>query len=189
MTLSPRPRRSVLYMPGSNGRALAKARELPADCLIMDLEDAVAPEAKAAARAEIAAALQAGGYGRPRSRYPSQCHGLRRGSPTIWRWSPEVARTPYCCPKSNLPPRSTRPCSSLRPRAPRQTCQSGSWPKPHAACWISTAFCQTHPRGRSRNGHLRPRQRPAPAGGQRAEVACCMPSAIACWRPGRTVWI
>jgi len=57
------PRRSVLYMPGSNGRALAKARELPADCLIMDLEDAVAPEAKAAARAEIAAALQTGGYG------------------------------------------------------------------------------------------------------------------------------
>jgi citrate lyase subunit beta/citryl-CoA lyase len=64
MTNSPRPRRSVLYMPGSNGRALAKARELPADCLIMDLEDSVAPEAKAAARAEIAAALQAGGYGR-----------------------------------------------------------------------------------------------------------------------------
>jgi len=51
-------------MPGSNGRALAKARELPADCLIMDLEDSVAPEAKAAARAEIAAALQTGGYGR-----------------------------------------------------------------------------------------------------------------------------
>jgi len=49
-------------MPGSNGRALAKARQLPADCLIMDLEDAVAPEAKVAARAEIAAAIQAGGY-------------------------------------------------------------------------------------------------------------------------------
>ncbi len=64
MTNPPRPRRSVLYMPGSNGRALAKARELPADCLIMDLEDSIAPEAKAAARAEIAAALQAGGYGR-----------------------------------------------------------------------------------------------------------------------------
>jgi citrate lyase subunit beta/citryl-CoA lyase len=51
-------------MPGSNGRTLAKAHELPADCLIMDLEDSVAPEARAAARAEIAAALQTGDYGR-----------------------------------------------------------------------------------------------------------------------------
>ena len=45
-----RPRRSVLYMPGSNARALEKARELPADALILDLEDAVAPDAKALAR-------------------------------------------------------------------------------------------------------------------------------------------
>jgi len=58
-----RPRRSVLYMPGANTRALEKARELPADCLIMDLEDAVAPEAKDSARSEVAAAIRAGGYG------------------------------------------------------------------------------------------------------------------------------
>lgn len=58
-----RPRRSVLYMPGANTRALAKARELPADGLIFDLEDAVAPDAKIAARAAIAAAFAAGGYG------------------------------------------------------------------------------------------------------------------------------
>jgi citrate lyase subunit beta/citryl-CoA lyase len=50
-------------MPGSNSRALEKARELPADCLILDLEDAVAPEAKDAARAQVAAAIRAGGYG------------------------------------------------------------------------------------------------------------------------------
>jgi citrate lyase subunit beta / citryl-CoA lyase len=55
-----RPRRSVLYMPGSNARALEKARELPADCLILDLEDAVAPEAKAEARGAIVKALEAG---------------------------------------------------------------------------------------------------------------------------------
>ncbi len=55
-----RPRRSVLYMPGSNARALEKARELPADCLILDLEDAVAPEAKAAARDNIVKALKTG---------------------------------------------------------------------------------------------------------------------------------
>src|SRR6202167_3403211 len=54
------PRRSVLYMPGSNARALEKARELPADCLILDLEDAVAPEAKAQAREGIVKALASG---------------------------------------------------------------------------------------------------------------------------------
>ncbi|HZP35391.1 MAG TPA: CoA ester lyase [Methylomirabilota bacterium] len=57
------PRRSVLFMPGSNARALEKARTLPADALILDLEDAVAPEAKAAARAQVLAAVGAGGYG------------------------------------------------------------------------------------------------------------------------------
>src|SRR4051794_22958847 len=57
-----RPRRSVLYLPGSNPRALDKARTLPADGLIFDLEDAVAPEAKEAARATVAAALNEGGY-------------------------------------------------------------------------------------------------------------------------------
>jgi citrate lyase subunit beta/citryl-CoA lyase len=57
-----RPRRSVLYLPGSNPRALVKARTLPADGLIFDLEDAVAPEAKETARATIAAALSEGGY-------------------------------------------------------------------------------------------------------------------------------
>jgi citrate lyase subunit beta/citryl-CoA lyase len=58
-----RPRRSALYMPGSNARALEKARTLAADALILDLEDAVAPAAKADARAQVAAALAAGGYG------------------------------------------------------------------------------------------------------------------------------
>ncbi len=55
-----RPRRSVLYMPGSNPRALEKARELPADALILDLEDAVAPDAKAPARKNIFKALKTG---------------------------------------------------------------------------------------------------------------------------------
>ena len=62
-----RPRRSMLYMPGSNARAMEKARELPADAVILDLEDAVAPEAKAQARALIVAALKKGGFGAPRS--------------------------------------------------------------------------------------------------------------------------
>lgn len=58
-----RPRRSALYMPGSNPRALEKARGLPADVLILDLEDAVAPERKAEARAAVRAAIAGGGYG------------------------------------------------------------------------------------------------------------------------------
>ena len=57
------PRRSVLFMPGSNARALEKARTLPADALVLDLEDAVAPEMKAQARAQVLAAVRAGGYG------------------------------------------------------------------------------------------------------------------------------
>ncbi len=58
-----RPRRSVLYMPGSNARALEKARTLPADCLILDLEDAVSPDQKTFAREQVLAAVNAGGYG------------------------------------------------------------------------------------------------------------------------------
>jgi citrate lyase subunit beta / citryl-CoA lyase len=58
-----RPRRSVLYMPGSNARALEKARTIAADALILDLEDAVAPDAKALARDQVCAAVKAGGYG------------------------------------------------------------------------------------------------------------------------------
>lgn len=62
MTASSRPRRSVLYMPGSNTRALEKAKSLAADGLILDLEDAVAPDAKVEARANVVAA--SGNYGK-----------------------------------------------------------------------------------------------------------------------------
>jgi len=58
-----RPRRSVLYMPGSNERALEKAKTIPADALIFDLEDAVAPDAKVRAREQVCAAVKNGGYG------------------------------------------------------------------------------------------------------------------------------
>ena len=59
-----RPRRSVLYMPGANERALEKARSLPADAIILDLEDSVAPEAKVEARNKVVEAVREGGYGR-----------------------------------------------------------------------------------------------------------------------------
>jgi citrate lyase subunit beta/citryl-CoA lyase len=62
--LTHRPRRSVLYMPGANARALEKAKTLDADALILDLEDSVAPDAKAEARQRVVEAVKAGGYGR-----------------------------------------------------------------------------------------------------------------------------
>jgi len=61
--MSVRPHRSVLYMPGSNSRALEKAKTLPADGVIFDLEDSVAPEAKETARRQVADAVKAGGFG------------------------------------------------------------------------------------------------------------------------------
>lgn len=64
MTPNLRPRRSALYMPGSNARALEKAKMVDADVVIMDLEDAVAPEAKTAARDQVSAAVASGGFGR-----------------------------------------------------------------------------------------------------------------------------
>jgi citrate lyase subunit beta / citryl-CoA lyase len=59
-----RPRRSVLYMPGSNARAMDKARMLASDAVILDLEDAVAPDAKEMARAQVCEAVKAKGFGR-----------------------------------------------------------------------------------------------------------------------------
>lgn len=63
MTAISRPLRSLLYIPGSKPRALDKARNLPADAIIFDLEDAVAPTEKAAARSTLAQAIAQGGYG------------------------------------------------------------------------------------------------------------------------------
>jgi citrate lyase subunit beta / citryl-CoA lyase len=62
--MTARPRRSCLYMPGANAKALEKAKTLAADVLLLDLEDSVAPEAKADARAQVAAAVTEGGYGK-----------------------------------------------------------------------------------------------------------------------------
>lgn len=63
MATTARPRRSILYMPGSNARALEKAKTLAADGLILDLEDAVAPDSKELAREQVCQAVRDGGYG------------------------------------------------------------------------------------------------------------------------------
>lgn len=69
-----RPRRSVLYMPAANERALEKAKTIPCDAIIFDLEDAVAPEAKPLARQQAAAAVASGAYGR--RELTIRCNGL-----------------------------------------------------------------------------------------------------------------
>ncbi|MGH6738839.1 MAG: HpcH/HpaI aldolase/citrate lyase family protein, partial [Bradyrhizobium sp.] len=93
-----RPRRSLLFMPGSNARALEKARNLAADCLILDLEDSVAPEAKAKAREQIAAAVQAKGFGKREVL-------IRTNSlDTPW-WSDDVAMAGAVAPDGILVPK------------------------------------------------------------------------------------
>ncbi|MEY2552425.1 MAG: citrate lyase subunit beta / citryl-CoA lyase [Ilumatobacteraceae bacterium] len=74
MTNADRPLRSALYMPAANERALEKAKTLPADAVIFDLEDAVAPEAKESARAAACAAASSGQYGR--RQLAIRCNGL-----------------------------------------------------------------------------------------------------------------
>ena len=74
MSKTVRPRRSVLYMPGANTRALEKARTLPADALIFDLEDAVAPDAKETARANVVLAAESKAYGK--REIAIRCNGL-----------------------------------------------------------------------------------------------------------------
>nr|HPU39996.1 aldolase/citrate lyase family protein [Microthrixaceae bacterium] len=64
MTNELRPRRSALYMPGANDKALEKAKTLPTDAIIFDTEDSVAPDMKSVAREKVAAAVASGAYGR-----------------------------------------------------------------------------------------------------------------------------
>jgi len=93
-----RPRRSVLYMPGSNARAIEKARTLPADGLILDLEDAVAPDAKEAARAQVVAAVKAGGFG------PREVFVRVNGIGTPW-FADDMAAFAHVAPDAILVPK------------------------------------------------------------------------------------
>jgi citrate lyase subunit beta/citryl-CoA lyase len=93
-----RPRRSHLFMPGSNPRALEKARNLAADGLILDLEDSVAPEAKAVARDQIAEAIAAKGFGR------REILIRTNGLDTPW-WGDDVAMAAKASPDGILVPK------------------------------------------------------------------------------------
>ncbi|MBS0476869.1 MAG: CoA ester lyase, partial [Proteobacteria bacterium] len=93
-----RPRRSVLYLPASNAKALAKARTLPADVVVLDLEDAVAPEAKAEARIAAVAAVRQGGFGS--REVVVRCNGID----TEWG-ADDLAAITVCQPDAVLVPK------------------------------------------------------------------------------------
>jgi len=97
-----RPRRSVLYIPGANARALEKANTLPCDAVILDLEDAVAPDAKVAARRQVAAAVTAGGFGA--REVIVRINGLE----TPW-WLDDLAAAAAAHPDGILVPKVSKP--------------------------------------------------------------------------------
>ncbi|MDB2421703.1 CoA ester lyase [Paracoccaceae bacterium] len=102
MSEDTRPYRSVLYIPGSKQRALEKARSLPVDAIILDLEDAVTPEAKPAARETLATALSEGGYG-------ARVQIVRiNGLDTPW-WHDDIAALDDCEPDAILLPKVNSP--------------------------------------------------------------------------------
>ena len=97
-----RPRRSLLYMPGSNARALEKAKTLPADGVILDLEDSVAPDAKEAARAQVADAVKAGGFG------TREVFIRVNGVDTPWH-ADDLAAAAHAAPDAILVPKISNP--------------------------------------------------------------------------------
>jgi citrate lyase subunit beta/citryl-CoA lyase len=97
-----RPRRSALYMPGANARALEKAKTLPCDAVILDLEDAVAPDAKAAARDQVMAAVAARGFG------AREVIVRINGPDTAW-WMDDLAAVAQAGPDGVLVPKVSKP--------------------------------------------------------------------------------
>src|SRR6202035_5866975 len=97
-----RPRRSVLYMPGDNARALEKAKTLPCDAVILDLEDAVAPEAKETARLQVMAAIKARGFG------SREVIVRINGLDTAW-WVDDVDAAAKAHPDGILVPKISKP--------------------------------------------------------------------------------
>ena len=100
--MSIRPRRSVLYMPGSNVRALEKAKSLAVDGVILDLEDAVAPDAKEVARKQVVDAVRAGGFGR------REVFIRVNGVDTPWH-ADDLAAAAHAAPDAILVPKVSNP--------------------------------------------------------------------------------
>jgi citrate lyase subunit beta/citryl-CoA lyase len=119
IAMTERPRRSALYMPASNARAIEKARGLACDVVILDLEDAVAPEAKDAARQRAVEAVRAGGFGR--REVVVRCNGLD----TAWG-AEDFAAVAAVAPDAILAPKVSSPddiaaCEAAIAAAPART--------------------------------------------------------------------
>ncbi len=105
-----RPRRSVLYVPASNARALAKSRGLDADGIILDLEDAVAPDDKPSARAAAVRALAEGGFGHRET-------VIRVNGPGTPWWAADLAAAAAAMPDAVLVPKVSGPADVVRASA------------------------------------------------------------------------
>lgn len=125
--MSLRPRRSALYMPASNSRAIDKARALPCDVVILDLEDAVAPEMKGAARAQAVEAVTQGGFGH--REVVVRCNGLD----TEWG-AEDITAIAAAGPDAILLPKVSDPGPLVRARA-----ELGSAP---VALWAMIETCR-----------------------------------------------
>jgi citrate lyase beta subunit len=139
------PYRSVLYMPGSRPRALEKARTLPADALILALEDAVAPAEKARARDLVAAAVEEGGYG------PRKLLVRINGLDTAWGET-DMARAcaagpdAILLPKVETPADVTRAVALLAQAAAPDRCRLWAMMETPRAMLNAGAIAAAHPR-------------------------------------------
>ena len=127
--MTDRPRRSALYMPASNARAVEKARSLAADVIILDLEDAVAPEAKPAARDQAVAAVRAGGFGR--RELVIRCNSLD----TPWG-AEDLAAAAAAGPDAVLAPKVSSPADIAAYDA-----ALARPPRPHTRLWAMIETC------------------------------------------------
>lgn len=128
-----RPRRSLLFMPGSNARALEKARNLPADVIILDLEDSVAPEAKGLARDQIAKAIAASSFGKREV-------WIRTNAPDSPWWSEDITIAAKARPDGILVPK----ISSVEDLATIARCLRDADPSIRVWTMIETARAVLH---------------------------------------------
>ena len=178
MSKTVRPRRSVLYMPGANTRALEKARTLPADALIFDLEDAVAPDAKEAARANVVRGRAEQGLRQARDRHPLQRARARPGARPTSRPSPPPAPMRSWCPRSRAPPMSPASCRCSTPPARRPRMAVWAMMETPRGILRAEEIAGSHPAAgavrhghqRSGEGHARAPYADAPADDHRARA-------------------
>ena len=170
--------RSVLYMPGANERALEKARELPADALILDLEDAVAPEAKAQARERVCEAAALGAYRRADRDDSRQRDRHRRGTTRTWPPRPRPDLTRSSCRRSTRA-EDVLTSSGRSSEAGRRATQIWAMLETPAAVLRAAEIAAASERlQRAGDGHQRPARRAAGRGDAGPRAAADEPGAL-----------